>query len=65
MRMTGQQGVIMCDWCKKDTKMIPQECGGTTPMVCEHCGGKVADLDYKELRLWRLGKLKLSDLEDK
>ena len=52
----------MCNWCEKETYMTPQVCGTTFPMICEHCGGEVARLNWKELFLWKKGELSLSRL---
>jgi len=54
----------MCSWCEKETDMVPQVCATTFPMVCKNCGTKVANLDWKKLFLWKIGKLKINALGD-
>lgn len=51
----------MCNWCEKETKGRPQESGVKVPMVCEHCGGHVGWINWKELSLWKEGILELTD----
>jgi hypothetical protein len=46
----------MCSWCEKETKGVPQVSAAKIPMVCEHCGGRVGRLGYKELMKWKRGE---------
>lgn len=48
--------VFMCSWCEKETKGKPQVSAVKVPMVCEHCGGRVGRLGYKELMKWKKGE---------
>lgn len=40
----------MCNWCNKETRTVPQCSGVTVPMICEDCGTKIEDLDWRQLR---------------
>jgi len=45
----------MCNWCEKETKGTPQPSGAKMPMICEHCGTKIGDFGWKELKKWKEG----------
>jgi len=40
----------MCNWCNKETRLIPQVSGAKIPMICEGCGTHKGWYDYKQLR---------------
>jgi len=40
----------MCNWCKEEAGVMPQESGAKMPMICKKCGTKAGDYDYKQMR---------------